>query len=226
MKETAFSTKIRKAQQNEYNRKIGSPFHETLVMFREATGLEADVPLTYEEWMSIPKSLKSAALFVMYYNTITFAYYKARSFYSPEEDNVSIVLQYLEKNVPILEKDRKRYSPKYIYQVAYNCIFCQSRGIKRDVERYESEVSNVVCDGDTELDLFDTVVDKNSIEGEIFRKDFWKVIDSYKEDDMVMAVIDNLINGTRLPAGGKQRKTEIVEMLKDSLSVFVEVTID
>ena len=219
-KNTAFKSKVQNSVENSIRNNVQSPLYETMKLLRNYTGLTANQPLDYDEWMNLPSTHKSAALYVMFFNEITLAYYKSKSYYSPEEDNVSIVLQYLEKNVPILEKDKKRYSPKYIYRIAYNCMYCQSRDIKKDLERYENEISNKVISGGEEFDLFDYVGDNSSIESTIFRENFWKIIESM--GDEVGSVVENLLNGTRLPAGVKQHKADIIAELKIRLSKFAD----
>ena len=220
-KNTTFKTKIKKANERVIRDHIQSPLYETMKMFRSYTGLTENQPLAYEEWMNLSHESKSAALYVMFFNEITLAYYKSKSFYSPEEDNVSIVLQYLEKNVPIMEKDRKRYSPKYVYQVAYNCMFCQSRGIKRDLERYEKETSNKVISGGEEYDLFDYVGDSSEMDSIIAREDFWRIIEGM--GDETGSIVENLLNGTRLPAGVKQHKEAIISELRIRLAKFTDI---
>ena len=164
MKETSFKRKINKSIEKSIRNNIQSPLFETMKLFRSATNLVVNEPLTFDEWVALPDEQKSAALYVMFFNQITLAYYKSRSFYSPEEDNVSIVCQYLEKNVPIIKNNPRRYTPRYIYQVAYNCMFCQSRGIKRDLQRYETEISNKVITDTDEYDLFDEISERTKYE--------------------------------------------------------------
>ena len=120
--------------------------------------------------------LRAAALYVQFYEQITLAWYKVRSFYTPEEDGVSTMLQYLHKNVPIIEADPKRYSSKYIYQVAFNCLYCICHDLILERERFEREVSNIVPTNDGDVDLFDLVADRDQLEAEMMRNKFWNII--------------------------------------------------
>ena len=81
----------------------------------------------YEEWIATPEDLKAAALYVHFYPQIMLAWHKCKRDYVEEETAVSTVLQYLHKNVPRIEWQRKRYSPQYIYQIAFNALYCLTR---------------------------------------------------------------------------------------------------
>ena len=220
MKDLSFDSKIRNANKKVHKHNVQSALYETVKLFRDATGLKVNEPLTYSEWLTLPDSIKSAALYVMFFDQITLAHYKSRSFYSLEEDNVSIVCQYLEKNVPIIIQNPRRYSPKYIYQIAYNCMYCQSRDIKRDLLRYENEVGNITIKDDTEYDMFDFISDSRTIDGMISNEDFWTIVE--KRDDTALSVVENILNGTRLPAGVKAKKAAIIEELRKDLIQFVD----
>ncbi len=219
---TTFKVKMRKAIKRAHKDHFQSPLYETMKMFRSVLGLNAGELLNYDEWIRLDPCYKSAALYVMFFREITLAYYKSRSFYSHEDDNVSIVLQYLDKNVPIIEMDESRYTAKYVYKVAYNCMYCQSRDIKRDRQRYENEVSNITVstEGD-ELNLFDFVSSNESIESIINRERFWAIIRSM--DDETCSVVENILNGTRLPAGVKQHREYIISNLRVKLARFIDV---
>lgn len=100
-------------------------FIETKNMFENAIGVK--YPLTYEGWLAVRDELKAAALYVQFFDEITLAWSKAKSNFTSDEDGVSTVMQYLIKNVPIVMNEPKKYNPKYIYRVAYNCMGCLRR---------------------------------------------------------------------------------------------------
>lgn len=155
---------------------MANAFVETKNLFTNYTKYTS--PLSYEEWLAVADDSKAAVLYVQFYDQITLAWYKTKSFFVLEEDGVSTVIQYLMKNVPILKKDPSRFKPSYIYQVAYNCLYCISHDIKRDIERYEREISNIVGCDDDELDLFDTVTSNDPDYEEILTKEnFWAIIE-------------------------------------------------
>lgn len=164
-------------------------FSETRIMFAEAISYEK--PLTFDQWMRLApvprvsrkdgsvkysEDHRAAALFVQFYEQITLAWYKVRSYYTLEEDGVSTVIQYLQKNVPIIAANPKRFSPHYIYQVAFNCLYCICHDIQIDRERFARETSNIHLTDNGEVDLFDTVAESDVLESEIARKAFWKLI--------------------------------------------------
>lgn len=167
-------------------------FTATKNMYREFTMYTK--PLSYEEWLATADDLKAAILFVQFFDQITLAWHKTKSFYTPEEDGVDVVNQYLMKNVPIIAADKTKFTPAYIYQVAFNCIYCVCHDIKKDKERFEKEVSNTVqTDNGDELDLFDLASTGNQIVAELDQKAFWAAIED--PDVKTEKVIDYLING-------------------------------
>lgn len=183
---------------------MSNAFVETKNMFRDATGYTA--PLTFDQWNAVPRDYKAAVLFVQFFDQITLAWYKVKSFYTEDEDGVSTMLQYLEKNVPIIEKNKARFTAHYIYQVAYNCLYCICHDIERDRKRWQLEMSNITysSNGD-ELDLFDTVTEGCEFDSKLEQQAFWALIDTVmtqKVDDKVyedgeaVAVLNELLGGT------------------------------
>lgn len=197
-------------------------FAETRNLFIDATGYDYSKPLSYESWNTkIPEDLKTAVLFVQFYDQITLAWYKTKSFFVVEEDAVSTILQYLMKNVPIIEKDSKRFKPSYIYKVAYNCLYCISHDIKRDIQRWENEVSNLVTCGEDTVDLFDTVADKDPIEEVLRKKEFWSIIEN--TDMKTQKVINHLLNGETLKKSKKSYEGDPLKEVAVSLDEMDEI---
>lgn len=193
-------------------------FYETRNLFRSYTGYTR--PLSYNDWLLVADSDKAAVLYVQFFDEITLAWNKTKSFYALEEDAVSTVLQYLSKNVPILINDPKRFTSAYIYRVAYNCLYCISHDIKRDRERYENETSNIVICGEDVLDLFDTVITHDDeIDVRAARTEFWRVIETMGPE--TEKVINHILNGESLGKVSKRNKAYEADPLRD-----VSVTAD
>lgn len=182
-----------------------SAFKETYNMFRTHIGYTK--PLSYDQWSSSDDQHKAAVLFVQFYEQITLAWYKVRSFYANEEDGVSTILQYLQKNVPVILDCPKRFAPSYIYKVAFNCLYCICHDIQRDKDRFENEVSDtVVVDEGEVICLSDNISlrrDKGvSMDSQISLNEFWSVVESTllnEEGDVdsdAMAVLNKLLGGT------------------------------
>ena len=191
------------------------PFRAAYLMFRDY--LDYDRPLTYNEWMNRPEADKAAALYVQFYDQIQLAWYKAKSFYAIEEDGVSTMMQYLIKNVPVIIKDEKRFTPRYIYRVAYNCLYCICHDIKVDKDRWELESRNITSNSDEEeVDVFNFIPSNFDIQRMMNEEKFWKAIMSQDED--TITYVDCVINHTRFPAGMKARSPEIIAKLKVVLS--------
>lgn len=218
---------------------MSNAFAESRNLFTMYTGYIK--PLSFDEWKDLPDSHKSAVLFVQFYEEITLAWYKLSSIYPyvPDEDGVSTVCQYLEKNVSKILDNPKRFSAPYIYQVAYNCLYCITHDPIKPRERWLNETSNLTSSGSgDELDLFDTVKTpsaEDSYEDSAYKKMFWQVI----EDSGLATrkVVNYLMNGDSLKKVSKSNKhyendplrdveveldevAEIVERLREKLDSF------
>lgn len=158
-----------------------SPFYETRDFYLNY--LDYNEPLSFEEWNNKPHELKAAFLFVQFFPEILSAWAKVNySDFVEGEQGVSIVNQYLEKNVPKISENPKRFSPWYVYRVAYNCMYCICYDVKATQNKWKYEIpETVVKDGD-EFSLYDTVVDESSsayakVCKNNFEKEFWSIIE-------------------------------------------------
>lgn len=196
-------------------------FYETKEIFANHIGYEK--PYTFEEWNNLPQDHKAAALFVQYFNLVLSAYYTHKLPYATEEECVETVLQYLLKNVPIIEKHPRRFTPQYVYTVCSNCIACVAYG-QKDKDRFYKEISNKVYEDEQEVDIYDTVKDEKSekdfdLTDRAIRAKFWAIIEDMGLD--TEAVVDNIIGGIALPKGfGIKKKKEIINNLKEALECY------
>ena len=197
-----------------------SPLYATRNLFREYLSLYK--PLSYSEWLSLDDENKAAALYVRFFNEIVLAWMKAKSFYGSEEEGVETVLQYLCKNVPIIKNEPKRYNERYIYRVAYNCMYCICHDRKIDKDRFENETSNLVVndEDDTVIDLFDKAVMDDPIEPDMIRDDFWSIIEDLGEDTCKVA--EDLINGKKINMTSA-KNSKIIANLKTALNDFIDL---
>lgn len=190
-------------------------FQETKDRFMAATSF-VRYPLTYDEWMSLVDELKAAALFVNFYAQIIVAWQKwDRTCYLEEEDAVGTVIQYIVKNVDKIKDDRKRYTPNYIYTVAYNALtgFCRVAGRQW---YYTTFMSNTFDLDDGEHDMFDIIEDTV----DCFRSSrFRKVISAM--NDTQKAIISHLIWNTKLEKTERKSEKEIMEQLRETLKEFI-----
>lgn len=135
--------------------------------------------MSFKTWNKKREDLKAAYLFVNFYSAVSSAWYKARFSFVRECDAVSIVLQYLQKNVKKIEQDKKRYDVRYIYTVCYNCIK-DLRWIKKEEDKFNFETSLTVTTSDGEVDLSDMYryaeFDSLSVEFEYGVGDLFSVI--------------------------------------------------
>ena len=214
---------------------MGTQFQQTKIRFREFASYER--PLTYEEWMIAPDECKAAILYVQFYDQITLAWMKTKSVYSDINDGVSEILQYLNKNVEKIKNDGKRFTPNYIYKVAYNCLYCLCRDPNRYKAAYENECSNLVAYGDDELDLFDTVLDNEDDRDSKFDPDssqaylynatkLWDIVESMgSKAKIVVAKLlgENSYTPMEMNSVSEEETAEIIEELRNRLGSFVGV---
>ena len=198
--------------------------YETRTLYRNFLNIEES--LTFDQWNSLPHNKKAAALFVLFFNEIVLAWEKANTIdFIDCEDGVDVVNQYLEKNVPIIENDPKRFTAAYIYRVAYNCMYCICHDRKCDKDRLENETSSVVMSDGKEVNLLDFVSSKSDVQNDVaddmLSREFWSVIeDSGLEAQKVMRyLLSN--NEDDLKKLSKRNKNYEIDPLRD-----VEVSLD
>ena len=157
-----------------------SCFYKTLCIYREYIGYKK--AYSFNQWKRLPDNQKVAALFVQFYNEITLAWYKVKTEWSIEEEGVEIINQYLDKNVSKILNDKKRFDPRYIYRVAYNCLYCLCIDPSKNKDRYYKEQSNITNYGEEELDLFDTIISEDTIESIIADSKLRDFVETLDED--------------------------------------------
>ena len=173
-------------------------FAMTKELFDNATTAYA-YPLTYESWMAIPADLKCAALFVNFYDQIILAWQKQKTYFLEDEDAVSVVIQYLLKNVEKIEADASRFKSAYIFTVATNAIIGFTRPIPR--QEYYNNYQGEYFDGNDgeEKSIFETIVDEGNT---IDREHFNTIIASLDNAEFTLAM--QIISGKAL--SGRQMK--------------------
>ena len=199
-------------------------FKEARERYESAIGKKA--PITFDEWFSLPDSHKAAALYINFYNQITLAWTKAKADFTDDEDGLSIVMQYLMKNVPIIESNPNKYSETYIYRVAYNCMGCLRRN-KSEITRYKECMSewyakDSYCDNannksySSYFDLMgmDELADKIHLAAEML----YDLYDELDKDEK--AVIKSILTGSKLTKRTKERESEIYTTLRYAFRRF------
>lgn len=152
----------------------GSEFYDTYKMYCNYIGYDKSKPYSYETWMKLDNSRKCAALYCQFYFEITLAWYKVSTSWNTEAEGVEEIHKYLLKNVGKIEEDKKRFSPKYIYRVSWNCFDCLiPKWVPRLKWRIENEVNTEYVGNDgVPFSVFDFVSDGKSdkIDDIIFSK--------------------------------------------------------
>ena len=183
-------------------------FVQTKKLFREYLSGYPKNP-TFEEWRDANPDDKAALLFVTFYQEITCAWYNAvvskQIVYISQEDGVSTVLQYLLKNVAYISEDSKRYTPEYIYTVAYKCLLSLWQTRKTEKYRSEVECSNDFTEacysgrstnthgGSITVDIFDLIPSEDEdYETQQIKEAIWNVI--HHMGPKAEKVVNHLIN--------------------------------
>lgn len=198
--------------------------YETRNFYRNS--LQIFQPLTFEQWNSLDRDDKAAGLFLNFFDQIVLAWEKANTIdFINCEDGVEIVNQYLEKNVPIIENNSKRFTPNYIYTVSFNCMYCICHDRKCDKDRLENETPRYISKDGDEVDLLDFVddgEDNYTISEDLnLEREFWALIeDEGMEAEKVMRyLLTN--NEADLKKITRRNKNYSKDPLRD-----VEVSID
>lgn len=162
-------------------------------------------PLSYSEWLSLDDSDKAAALYVQFYEQITLAWFTAKKNYGDEDEAVETIMQYLEKNVPIIKNSPSRFTSNYMYRVAYNCLSCICYSRKFIEDRLKYEVSNIQFGPDgNEYDIFEHHSNNSDTTvNDYLKEELWDTIEELaQEDARVLDVVELLINGSKRTATG------------------------
>lgn len=193
-----------------------STFYDTKNCFKTYTHYIE--PLSYDDWTKLPEDHKAAVLYVQFFSSIISAWNAAKSYDGDDEEAVETVLQYLLKNVPVIEKNPSRFTARYIYRVAYNCMYCICHDRKCDKERRENEISaSQLDDSGNEWSLFDTVASTSCrIEDAINSKIFWEFVENLDVETRVL--FDRIAALGRVPASLSARNLELLADLRAKLN--------
>lgn len=195
-----------------------TPFYATRTMFKNYLGYTE--PLSFDRWLCLDDDKKAAVLYVQFFEQITLAWYKVKSFYTQEEDGVETVIQYLIKNVPLIAANKSKFRPAYIYRVAFNCLYCICHDIQRDRDRFELECSNIqASNSGDEYDLFDTVGDRVSLSDISARDSFWRTINELGLSEEMMEFVYSLAD-VNPPKRLNDNKRDVIEQLRVILAPY------
>lgn len=183
-------------------------FQVTKTRFMESLSFIKSFPITYEFWMTLDDEFKAAALYLNFYPQIILAWQNETDYFLDEEDVLSIMMQYLVKNVDKIKDDRKRWSRGYIYTCMKNAVI-GIRRIKKNRDFSDNTQSNIFMLEDGEHDLYDVIED----EKDCFRDArFWRIIENL--DDDMKAYVSHLIYGTKFTAAEKRKLGDGIGRLK------------
>lgn len=183
--------------------------------------LNCDMPLSYDDWVKLPDEHKAAALFVQFYPEVLSAW--NHCYYNSEfsdESAVSVLLQYLQKNVNKIMNDRNRYTCEYIYTIAYNCMAKAISSLSRNKKiKAKSDKSSISLNDEDIRDEEPSY--EVSFDFEVRRRELWKHISVVcTEDELVL--IECLINKSHIPDEIHLNRSELKKSLQTKLQSFSE----
>lgn len=223
---------------------MNNEFIETRKLFQTVFQYDRTKPLSFDQWLKIPDDQKSAVLYLQFYDQITLAWDKTKSFYTLTADGVSTVLQYLEKNVPIIKANPKKFNERYIYRVAYNCLYCICHDLIYPRLAYEHEVPEEISghsDDGSRFSYYDLISDRNDdiekqiadIEADRQLQIFWDAVEKDEDTTMVIEKFldipnDQIIKHLKVKFGTKKKRipTSINKKLNDVPKMISSVILD
>ena len=223
---------------------MNNEFIETRKLFQTVFQYDRTKPLSFDQWLKIPDDQKSAVLYLQFYDQITLAWDKTKSFYTLTADGVSTVLQYLEKNVPIIKANPKKFNERYIYRVAYNCLSCICHDLIYPRLAYEHEVPEEISghsDDGSRFSYYDLISDRNDdiekqiadIEADRQLQIFWDAVEKDEDTTMVIEKFldipnDQIIKHLKVKFGTKKKRipTSINKKLNDVPKMISSVILD
>lgn len=194
-------------------------FAKTKEMFMKAVPF--NYPISYDTWLSVRDSHKAAVLYVNFYKEICLAWFKAKADFTPDEDGVSTIMQYLIKNVPVIIDDPKRFSPQYIYKVAYNSMGCLRRVIS-NMNHFNNTVSQYTVGPDGgEIDLFGAIVDEDP---QFRSSKLQSILDSLSDDEikLVDKLIDKYLHKSSPYKEGTQAYKNAMKLRRKFLDLYID----
>lgn len=209
-------------------------FTETMKRYK-ASMPEVVFPIAYSDWMQLPKAMKAPALFVSFFDTITFAVLKFQSVAISEEDIISAInYNLVVRIVPTIEGHPKKYTNAYIRKSINNTILDYER-IQSDKDHRDNDVSNIQYnENNQEIDLFEMLCnnDTNDDFKEHALDNVYRLITGRtdKLDDDIRAVVNAIIKSKKIPKNVKSKLPVIYKLLREALaepaSYFSDIHLD
>ena len=192
-------------------------FQMTREMFAEAM-TAYQFPMTYEEWMNVPDDYKCAALFINFYDTITLAWQKQKVYFLEDEDAVSMIIQYLLKNVDKIKEDPKRYKEAYIFTVAARAIIGFVRPMARQeyYDNYQGQYFDTPDGG--EKDIFEIIEDKID---RFDQEKFCTIMANLSGEEFELAMI--IISARPLTSREMNKYADVYDKLREAFAEYQEI---
>ena len=209
-------------------------FTETKKRYK-ASMPEVVFPIAYSDWMQLPKEMKAPALFVSFFDTITFAVLKFQSVAISEEDIISAInYNLVVRIVPTIEGHPKKYTNAYIRKSINNTILDYER-IQSDKDHRDNDVSNIQYnENNQEIDLFEMLYnnDTNDDFKEHALDNVYRLITGRTDnlDGDIRAVVNAIIKSKKIPKNVKSKLPVIYKLLRKALaepaSYFSDIHLD
>jgi len=167
-------------------------FKETYISMRDAVGYTE--PISYGEWLRLREDYKAAWLYVQFYSQIALAWRKVslNNQFADPDNGVSEMLRYCVKNVDIIKSDPPRFTKEYMYQVAYNCLYCIAIDRVSYKMTYELFLSQYIHSSDgTDINIFESMVSETGEDplNDMYKREIWELITKSIDETPAVRVI-------------------------------------
>lgn len=180
-------------------------------------------PMEYKTWITLPREIKAAALYLNFYQVIQLSVYNTtkNSPHVTDEDVLSVCLQAIVKNVSIIEDHEKRFTSAYMYTVIHNAVISITRTVKNRAYYTNTVSCNLHCtETGSDLDLMDLANMNNEYsENHLYESEFWDDIESM--DAITLKYVDFILNGGYFGKKLEANEYKIVNGLKCKLAKYL-----
>lgn len=193
-------------------------FYDTYKLFKDYIGYTQ--PMTFDQWASLPYDWMPSALYVQFYNQIKMVWNQIKHPCVEPAEVVDTVLQYLEKNVPKILSDPKRFYAGYIYKITYNCVACLTvKPESKYRRRYDSIYFSTTIDGnDEELEVYYNIPDTVDLYDEMIKRELEDYISNFSEEEHKTLIY--FLKGYKWQ---KEAQSEMIDKMRKRLFNYCEV---
>lgn len=201
-------------------------FNETKKRFAESMP-DTNFPLTYDEWMQIPKDKKAVALFLSFNQVIASVIKSHMNIDLSGADIIhEIMVVFVSITVNFLEENPQSYNVNFIKKTVKNAILTRNRTQNQyqhnDISKYNHrmEMSNIQTTYNEDTDIFDTIPDEHYL----FREIIIRLVHELVTDNMnnltkdQRSVVKSLLHNKPFATRRKYKVPRVMAELREILA--------